>query len=181
MATILPRFNTQRMLNDYLSDFYLPASRQGRHLFNDNYAKARELAHWKANVRAKWVGVEARPLATPQMQLTSGDSIQIQVAVRLNDLQPTDVAVELLLSRKVYHPEVLVPTQADLQNIWQNNKMETVSYRFVPEHPLHDSGEYLYNLTFKPELCGGLSYRIRVFPYHEVLVDAHEMGMMKWV
>ncbi|OAD21287.1 hypothetical protein THIOM_002955, partial [Candidatus Thiomargarita nelsonii] len=45
----------------------------------------------------------------------------------------------------------------------------------------HDSGEYLYNLTLRPDLSGGLSYRIRVFPYHEVLVDAHEMGMMKWV
>jgi len=181
MATILPRFNTQRMLKDYLSDFYLPASRQGRRLNSDNYAIAQTLAHWKANVRAKWSGVEARPLSAPQIQMTSGESINIQVAVRLNDLQPTDVAVELLLSRKDYHPEVLVPTQQDLQNIWQNNKMETVSYRFVPEHPLHDSGEYLYNLTLRPDLSGGLSYRIRVFPYHEVLVDAHEMGMMKWV
>jgi len=101
--------------------------------------------------------------------------------VRLNDLQPNDVTVELLLSQKIYHPEFLQVSQDELQNILNNEGISMVSYKFAPEHPLHDSGEYLYSLTFKPDLCGGLSYRIRLFPYHELLSDPHAMGMMRWV
>lgn len=182
LATVLPNFNTMRMLNDYLDKFYLPASRQGRRLNSNNYAKAQELAQWKGLVRAKWAGVQARLLTGPQtQQFTYGEPITIQVAVRLNELQPTDLTVELQLSRKVYHPEILVPTQQDLQNIWLDNKTTTVSYKFEPQHPLHDSGEYLYSLTFKPDLCGGLSYRIRMFPLHELQADPHIMGMMRWI
>ncbi|MDM8559381.1 alpha-glucan family phosphorylase [Candidatus Parabeggiatoa sp. HSG14] len=181
MLTILPRFNTVRMLNDYLNKLYLPASRQGKRLNADNYVKAQELANWKAHIRAKWEGVHVRQLATPQTQLLYGESITIQVAVRLNELQPNDITVELLLSRKIYHPEFLRINQEKLQTLWNDEGTETVSYKLVPEHPLHDSGEYLYTLSLKPDLCGGLSYRIRVFPYHQLLSDSYEMGMMRWV
>ncbi|HDN26631.1 MAG TPA: glycosyltransferase family 1 protein [Thioploca sp.] len=182
MATILPRFNTLRMLNDYLDNMYLPASRQGSRLNSDNYAKAQELANWKAHIKAKWAGVQARLVTAPHTQkLSYGESITIQVAVRLNHLQPSDVAVELLLSRKIYHPEFL-PTAMDAsQNLLNNEDSSTVSYKFVPENSLHDSDEYLYSLTFKPDLCGGLGYRIRAFPFHELLTDPHEMGRMRWV
>ena len=182
MMTILPRFNTMRMLNDYITDLYLPANHKGIQLNSNNYAKAQELANWKILVKAKWAAVQARLLSAPQMQQFSYDEpITIQVAVRLNGLQPNGITVELLLSRKVYHPEILLPTQQELQNIWQSNQTNTVSYKFMPEQPLHDSGEYLYSLTFQPDLCGGLSYQIRVFPSHELLSDTHEMGMMRWV
>jgi len=182
MATIMLQFNTVRMLKDYLKTLYMPASRQGRRLNSDNYAKAQELSNWKTDVKAKWEGVQIRLLSAPQTQQFSyGEPITIQVAVRLNNLQPTDVTVELLLSRQIYHPELLVPTQQDLQKLWQHNNVPTASYKFVPKHPLHDNGEYLYDLTLQPDWCGGLSYRIRVFPYHELLSDAHEMGMMRWV
>lgn len=181
MATIIPRFNTMRMLNDYINDFYLPASRQGKLLNAEHYKNAQEIANWKSHIRANWAGVQIRSLSVPQMQLNYGETIKLEVAVCLNNLQPTDITVELLLSRKVYHPEVLVPTEKYLQKLWEDNSNSTVSYKFVPEQPLHDSGEYLYSLTFKPDLCGGLSYRIRIFPFHEILLDAHEMGLMKWV
>ncbi len=182
MATILPHFNTMRMLNDYINKLYLPASRKGELLRRDNYAKAQELAHWKARMKTKWADVQVRLLSAPQVQqLSYGESINIQVAVHLNDLQPNDVTVELLLSRKIYHPEILVPTQQYLQNISPSEQSETVYYKFKLEHPLNDSGEYLYRLNFQPDLSGGLSYRIRVFPFHEMLSEPHGMGMMRWI
>jgi glycogen phosphorylase len=182
MSTILPRFNTMRMLNDYLDRLYLPASRQGRRLTNDNYANAQALANWKGHIRSKWGGVQMRLVTAPHTQQFSyGESITIQVAVRLNDLQPNDVTVEVLLSRKIYHPEFLRVTQDELQNILNNAGISMVSYKFTPEHALHDSGEYLYSLTFKPDLCGGLSYRIRAFPFHDLLSNPHAMGMMRWI
>jgi len=176
MITILAQFNTVRMLNNYLDGFYLPASKQGKLLNQDNYAKAQALAQWKSHIRGNWGGVQIRLLDHPQnQQLSYGESITIQVAVRLNHLQPQDVAVELLLSRKVYHPEFLISSQREFQDV------PTVSYKFTPANPLHDTGEYLYTLTLKPEWCGGLRYRICAYPYHELLSHPYEMGMMVWM
>jgi len=183
MATILPHFNTVRMLNDYLNRVYLPASRQGKRLRANNYQLAQKLTGWKNHIRSHWGDVQIRQLESPTQAVSYGDSLKIAVAVRLNHLKPEDVAVELLLSRRIYHPEVLVSSQighSEPHKMGPETQLGTASYKFNPEHSL-DNGEYLYSLTFKPDFCGGLSYRIRIFPFHELLTDPHEMGMMRWV
>jgi starch phosphorylase len=177
MVTILPRFNTVRMLNDYLQRFYRAASQQGKKLSIDNYAKAQELAHWKARIKATWAGVHIRRVVVPpSQQISHGEAITLQVAVRLNHLQPQDVAVELVLSRKIYHAEFLRGNQQEFQDL-----PNTVVYKFGSQQFLQESGEYLYTLTFKPEWCGGLQCRIRAYPYHELLSHQYEMGMMVWM
>jgi starch phosphorylase len=184
MATILPHFNTERMLNDYLNRIYLPAIQQGKRLRTDNAAPAQELTQWKKHISTKWGGVQIRQVELPAQPVSYGDSLTIKVAVRLNQLQPTDVTVELLLSPKVYHPEILVASQigkTDRQKLGQDDYPSLVSYKFEPEGALPNSDEHLYRLTFKPDFCGGVSYQIRIFPFHKSLTNVHEMGMMRWV
>ena len=57
MASVLPAFNSERVLRDYLRDFYVPAARQGRAMAADGFEAARELGAWKEKVRAAWPGV----------------------------------------------------------------------------------------------------------------------------
>ncbi len=45
MASVLPAFNSERVLRDYLRDFYAPAARHGRALAADDFEVARELGH----------------------------------------------------------------------------------------------------------------------------------------
>jgi len=44
MKTITPRFNAQRMVMDYVRNYYQPATRQGARLRDNNAALAQELA-----------------------------------------------------------------------------------------------------------------------------------------
>jgi starch phosphorylase len=183
MMTVLPRFNMNRVLNDYLEKFYLHAGRQGKSLEANHGAKAQLLADWKAKIRTAWSGVQIHLLATARQQLIYGESATIQVAVQLNGLSPVDVCVDLLLSRKVYEPEITMSHRSSgsaLRNLWQDNKVPTIEYRLVAERPLSENDKYLFSLSFQPEWCGELNYQIRVFPFHQLLVDAHEMGLMKW-
>ncbi|OQW94207.1 MAG: alpha-glucan phosphorylase [Beggiatoa sp. IS2] len=181
MMTVLPQFNTVRLLNDYLEKFYLPASRQIRLLTANHYAKAKLLTEWKDKIRIAWGGVKIRQLVAPIQQLSYGESVTIQVALFLNGLHPADVTVDLLLSRKQYQPEVPIRESGSaLQKLWHENDIPTIHHRFVAERPLPDTQEYLYSLAFQPEWCGGLSYHIRVFPFHELLTSPYEMGMMVW-
>ena len=60
MASVLPAFNSERVLRDYLRDFYVPAARQGRVMAADGFKAARELGAWKEKVRAAWPGVSLK-------------------------------------------------------------------------------------------------------------------------
>ena len=44
-----------------------------------------------------------------------------------------------------------------------------------------EQGEHRFVLQITPEMCGKLDYRIRVYPWHELLTHPFEMGMMRWL
>jgi starch phosphorylase len=164
MASILPRFNTNRMLGEYVSKFYVPASAQGRRYSEKNYEGAKAVAAWKARVRAAWPGVTARRVDVPRRRIQFGDSIPVVVAVNLNGLAPGDVTVELLLTRGLQEPG---------ERGWRNE--------LAAAGVIEGTHEHRYVLALKPELCGKLGYRIRVYPRHELLTHPFEVGLMLWI
>ena len=165
MASILPRFNATRMVNEYVTKFYAPASRHGRRLAQDGGAAAAALAGWKARVRAAWAGVKVRRIDEPIERITFGEEVTIEVAVALNGLDAADVHVELLLLR--------TERETDID--------EHHRYPLTAEGPLGNAGECRYAITFAPELCGHLRYRVRAYPFHPDLVHPLELGLMRWV
>jgi len=164
IASLLPRFNSTRMLSDYLARSYLPASHQWHRHTQNNYAGAREVALWKARVRSAWSLVSIRRLDTPRRRIDFGEELRLEVAVNLNGLKPEDVEVELLFGRPAGGN---VPKKAR-------------SHKFVHQQQM-DTGEQLYALDLTPESCGKIEYRIRVYPRHEMLTHPFEMGMMVWL
>jgi starch phosphorylase len=164
MATILPHFNSCRMVHEYVSHFYQPASHQGRRLEQNEYAGARQLADWKSRVRKAWHGAHIRRTDTLRTKIPFGDSVRFEVALKLNGLTPEDVVVELLLKR---------PTKRDLTDY--------LHFGFDFGGMSADGSEHLFSLDLAPELCGRLDYKIRVFPSHEMMTHPMEMGLMLWL
>ncbi|MDO8465269.1 MAG: alpha-glucan family phosphorylase [Gallionella sp.] len=165
MSTIMPRFNAKRMVGEYLAKCYLPASKQHRLYRQDKCMNSHVIAEWKARVRHAWTDIAARRLDVEQREITYGDSLRFEVAVKLNGLQPGDVAVEMLLS--------LSSRREKLQNSHR--------YCFEDTGTTTEAGENIFALEICPEQCGKLEYRIRVYPYHEMLTHRFEMGMMRWL
>jgi glycogen phosphorylase len=163
MASLLPRYDASRMLGEYLSKYYLPASRQGRRFAEGGWCGARELAQWKARVRNAWPGVAARRLDTPRTRIQFGESIPVEIAARLNGLSPADVCVELLLSRGLRETPVVEH-----------------SHELAADATLED-GEQRFRIDLKPGLSGRLDYRIRIYPRHELLTHPFELGLACWV
>ena len=102
MASLLPRYDASRMLGEYVSKFYLPASRQGR-----RYADERLRPRRRPSPRGRRACAPPGP-AWPRgasmrrrRRIQFGDSLPVEVAVKLNGLAPADVRVELLLSREL--------------------------------------------------------------------------------
>jgi len=164
IGTLLPRFSSTRMVNEYLTKFYLPATRQGRRFDESGYDAARRVAEWKAHIRANWQSVSIRRLDAAKKSIAYGEAIRLEVGVALAGLKPEDVAVELLFCKEV--PE---------------DKKLPARYRFESEGVKTEQGEHRFALQLKPELCGKLEYRIRIYPHNELLTHPLELGMMRWL
>jgi starch phosphorylase len=164
MGTLLPRYNSSRMTGEYVTEFYAPASRQGARYAANAYEKAREISDWKRRIRAAWQTVSIRRLDVPLKRMGFGQSMNFEVAVKLNGLAPEDVVVEMLIG---------LESRSD--SITANQR-----HRFKFTGAV-DGGEHRFSLTLKPALCGKLAYRMRVYPYHPLLTHPLEMGMMVWL
>jgi len=165
MATIMPRFNSKRMVGEYLAKCYLPASRQHRLYKENQYQNSHIIAGWKARINHAWPGVELRRLDAGQQEIIFGESLRFEVGVKLNGLNPGDVKVELLLG--------LFSKREKLQSL--------LHYPFVATGTMTDTGENIFAADVKPGHCGKLEYHIRAYPCHEMLTHPFELGMMRWL
>lgn len=164
MKTLIPRYNAQRMLMDYVTHFYGPASRQHRAMQERNHAPARELALWKNQVNARWAGVSLQRVDSGQLQMRAGDTLPLEVTVNLNGLQAQDVTVECLVGAMAESEDFVVQARHHFQAV---------------DHNPH--GETRYRLDLAPPLPGLQYYKIRIYPHHPLLSHRFEMGCMKWL
>ncbi|MHB8666615.1 MAG: alpha-glucan family phosphorylase [Burkholderiales bacterium] len=162
ISSLMPRFNSRRMLEEYVAKCYRPAAQQGRLYAGADFAVARTLAAWKARVRQAWPGVAIRRLDMPKRRIEFGDGVRIEATLSLNQLSPEDMVLELLLSRT-----------------GTEGKDERISHRFAAQGA-DANGEHHFTLELAPEFCGKLDLRIRAYPCHEFLTHPFELGLMLW-
>jgi starch phosphorylase len=152
------------MVTDYLRKFYLPASQQGRRFAEDHFARAKEVAAWKAQVRAAWPSVAIRRLDEPRRRIQFGESVRIEVGVKLAGLSADDVVVELVLASDQ-----------------PRRRSEREQLRLVHDGTRTDGNEHRFVLDLTPDLCGRIGYAIRAYPCHAMLTHPFELGLMIWV
>ena len=164
IKSILPRFNAQRMVMDYVRNYYAPARKQRLIMETNQFARAKELAAWRKKLVSSWTQVHLRRLDDMPNKIKAGEVLPIRVAARLGGLSAEDVVIECLVGR------------------------ESESGEFV-RHDSHvfnaieklDSGETLFQLDLQPRLPGLQHYQIRMFPFHPALCHRYETGYMLWV
>ena len=163
MKSIIPHFNAQRMVMDYVRKFYGPAARQMAKLGQNEAANARKLATWKQEIRQRWPGVSIRLAAEPAQQTFHRVPITLRVLANLNGLRPQDVVVESVFGR----------LSADGKLLAQDRR--------TFKHAQDNGADSEFTLEVAPELSGLLHYKIRIYPYQQLLSHPFEMGCMLWV
>jgi len=164
MASILPRFNSERQVLDYTHKFYVKALNNGRKLDGNHAVMARELADWKARVRAKWHMITAERIDVPPAHLISGQPLEICVAVDIAGLSPADVRVE-----------------CQFGVLDANGQFELRAHYLCTATELDARGRQLYVLQLEPSMAGLQNYRLRLAPWHPALTHPYEMGFMRWL
>lgn len=164
MISLLPRYSSTRMVDEYVKKFYLPASQKGMAYADNDFDGAKKIAAWKTRIRNAWQGIALRRLDTPCDRIHFSEALNFKVAAKLNHLEPQDVIVELLICRQF--------SKTRLCNF------KHFSFEFTG---IKEGDEHLFELKLTPELCGKQEYFIRIYPYHSLLTHPLEMGMMVWL
>jgi starch phosphorylase len=186
MASVLPYFNSNRLLHDYACSFYGPAAAQGRAISANGYAHAKELADWKARVHAAWPGIALRLANSVTDRADFESKVALGVIAQLNGLQPQDLRIECVLHRDMCS-ELTVPVKQYSQHRRDHDGVchiggDTVFVaEFKPVGGVGENGEHTYQLELAPPWCGRLRYEIRAVPRHASLTHPYETGLMRWL
>jgi len=164
MKSMMPQFNSQRMVMDYVNNFYSKAAKSGEIISKNNFELAEQLAHWKQNIHSNWPHVRVKRLDEVTAKIDKGEAINIQVSVRLASLTPEDIIIDCLIGTE------------DADGSFKRLDCQTLSYK----NQLN-SEESLFELAFIPENSGLLCYKIRIYPYHQSLCQRFELGYMLWI
>lgn len=163
MRTLLPRFNSQRMVMDYVQGFYGPASLQSKRFAADDYAPAQQLSQWKQKVSTNWNKVRIRRLDEVQTEIRAGSWLPIRVGLYLDSLDAADVRVECVVGIVNEHQEFITKSTHLL-------KVDG-----------SDGADTVFSTQLEPALPGLQFYKIRAYPYHTLLSHPFETGYMIWL
>lgn len=164
MASLIPQFNAQRMLSDYVLKFYQKAADLGRLLQKNECEDAIVLSRWKQQVKEVWHNITVERLDEPVSQIYRDQAFQVRLAIDLAGLRPEDVAVDLLMGR--VSPE------------GEFDRHDCATLHYIEMLP---DGRALYTLSMAIAESGKQCYMIRIYPHSHLLGQRFELGFMKWI
>jgi starch phosphorylase len=156
--------NAQRMVSQYIREFYLKADERFRTLDADGARRARALAAWQHRIVTEWPRV--RIAAVEQRAgdaLPVGASVHVGARVQLGSLSSDDVAVEIYLGRLSGAGEFVDASAIDMKTsaAW-------------------GAGAYLFEAEARCCRSGLHGYTVRVRPKHPDLATPFLPALMSW-
>ncbi|MCU1351523.1 MAG: alpha-glucan phosphorylase [Acidimicrobiales bacterium] len=163
LRSLGPQVLASRMVRDYVGNLYEPTAARADALAADGYARARELADYKARVVDGWQGVHVDGVETDDEAADLGSSHRVTATVSLGDLSPADVQVQLVHG-PVGQSEELADDTTVVPMVVDDAHARPARYR--GEVPLERPGRY--------------GFTVRVVPNHPDLVTPVELGRIAW-
>ncbi|WKZ71032.1 MAG: alpha-glucan family phosphorylase [Melioribacteraceae bacterium] len=166
MKNLGPVYNTNRMVEEYTSKFYVNSLEKRTQLLKDNCKTAKEFSAWKSHVLQGWsklnfVKVEH---VKDSSDIKVGSKFTVTAEVDLGDLSPDDVEVQIYFGKLVANGDT------------QNNSYSIMSHVAKGKTKVHN---YKGEITCKD--TGQFGYTLRILPKHKLLVNPFELGVIKWV
>jgi starch phosphorylase len=158
IATQVPVFNTNRMVEEYYKSCYLPSHGRYRKLTGDHLQGAKELSRWRRDLLGSWDQVQVLEVTGPTGELLRvGAEFTVQVRVRLGSLRPQDVSVQLVMG--------LLDATGEL----------TATSESVPlQVQTSEASSALFTGAIRCKNSGQYGYTVRVLPQHPLLPHSFE-------
>ncbi len=166
ISEIAPHFTMKRQLDDYFRKFYNKLFVRNTLLCDDNFALAKEIAHWKRKVIRSWDSIEVLQLTLPdstQKPLMLGENFKAEIIIQPNELSGIDLGLEVLFGQKV-NDEVKKPI---FTYEMQVEKLSNGTIKFKCDIPASTAGVY--------------DYAFRLYPKHRNLPHRLDFNLLKWL
>lgn len=166
LATALPRFNTHRMVRDYVTQLYHPCAKRAMKAAANNFKMVRDLAEWKRRVASRFSSVHIMDIVTAGAAggvIQSGSRFGITVRLDLGELMPNELLVELIIGQTDPDHDIRNPVEVQLHHDEaENGRIAS----FTGEYTVEEKGSY--------------SYGIRIIPHHKDLAHKFDAGLVCW-
>ncbi len=209
LQTLGPKVLASRMVKDYVQEMYEPTAGRADAMTESNFARARALAAWQQRVGELWGEVAFDSIQYDPASLVADlwTTRQVQTEVRLGQLTPDDVSVELLHGQVGPTGELVETSTVRLslvtdgtvgsQNPGGRGKSDGQSDRQSSgqsdgQSDRQSSGQsdgqsdgqkpdhHRYQGAFTCERAGRYGIAVRVVPCHPDLAVPAEMGRVTW-
>jgi len=166
IRSVLPVFNTERMVKEYAERLYEPAASGHHSLAADSGKPAIELSAWKQKMREDWPRVhiwEVRTSGPSHANVTVGETVELTAKIHLGPVDPKHVRVQ------IYYGEcsdgvIDNPTSLDFHSV----------------EKLDGDGNYLCKGQIPARESGAYGFNVRVIPHHAHLTQPHELRLITW-
>ncbi|MCK5463399.1 MAG: alpha-glucan family phosphorylase, partial [Bacteroidales bacterium] len=166
IAQVAPNFTMNRMFIDYEEKFYNKLYERAEKMKADDLAMIRDLSSWKRFVLRHWEGINIVGFKHPDVSrelVSLGDTYRAEVVLELNELDPSDIGVEIVIPDFNYGED-----------------LETITYSKEFDLVKQENGQAFYSIEVSPARSGVLNYGIRIFPKNVNLPHRQDFALVKW-
>ncbi len=164
MRTLCPVFNTNRMVCDYVTNYYMTCAERHKRLTENGCERAVTLGQWQQRVATEWHKVRIRSVHSSGAEdARVGGSLSVWAQVDLGNLTPDDVVVQAYFGRVGSDGQIRDP--------------ETMALRCEGEADQH---VYLFKSDLPLRRSGRIGFAVRVMPHHEDLCHPHATRLIHW-
>ena len=159
------KYSTARMLVDYTNNLYMPLCNLTKKYYQ-NVDTVAEYNLWKKNLYINWKDIKITQTNNlDNITIDAGNNIEVKCEVELPNVDLENITVEC------YYGKIL-----------DNGIVENVS--IIPMKLTgkdEENKKYEYTTKIELKTCGNYGYTFRVMPKHEMLLDAENLNLVKWV
>ncbi len=166
METIVPSFNTHRMLRDYFNQLYKPCAERNRLVSKDNGQIARTLADWRRRVAASFSSLHLLDIATEGLEdgaLQVGRAFTLTIRLNIGEYATDEICADLVVGLGDPKCQIRNPQVIPMQMV------EKPQARIA-----------VFSATFTPTDKGSYAYGIRIMPYHKEMPHKEDIGLALW-
>lgn len=166
ISRVASNFTTNRMLSDYIEQYYKKLAKRHCEMISDDFAQAREMALWKNRVRKEWPHIEVLSFVKPddsKGDILVGEEHTAQVTLSIGGLSPEDIGVEIIVTENGLHgsPEIKRNIEFKLTEC--------------------NGGIAVYNCSILADTAGAFNLAGRLFARNPKLPHRQDFDLVKWL
>ena len=166
MQSLIARFSSNRMVREYLNDYYIPAAQRYAELRDKHNALTKRLARWKQDVNARFSSLRIEQIRIEGLkgeELMGTEPMQVQIGVLPGGMKPEELLVQLVAGPGDGNGFTDTPDVVDMART-----EESTADRLV------------YACAYSPSRSGPHVYGVRVLPVTPGLASPLETRLVLW-